>query len=52
MVWTSIVVCVALLVFGCVYSYFKYDQLKDAPEAEGSWFDQGREKNSLLHLWQ
>lgn len=41
MVWTSIFVCLALLVFGCVYSYFKYDELKDQPKAEGSWIDKG-----------
>ncbi len=39
---TSIFVCLGLLVFGCVYSFFKYKDLKDQPEAEGTFFDQGK----------
>ena len=41
MVWVSIVLVLGLLVFGCVYSYFKYDQLKDVSESEGTFFSEG-----------
>ncbi len=48
---TSIFVCLGLLVFGCVYSFFKYKDLKDQPEAEGTFFDQGKRNNGELKVF-
>ncbi len=41
MVWASIVISLALLTACCVYSFFKYQELKDVPDAQNSWFDEG-----------
>ena len=36
MIWTSLVLSVALLTLSCVYCYFKYDSLKSDPESQAS----------------
>lgn len=41
MVWTSLLLAVGLLVVSSVFTFIKYWDLKDVPEAQGSWLDQG-----------
>ena len=36
MIWTSLVLSVALLTLSCVYCFFKYDSLKNDPDSQAS----------------
>eukprot|EP00095_Tigriopus_kingsejongensis_P005861 maker-scaffold38_size502422-snap-gene-1.13 protein:Tk05861 transcript:maker-scaffold38_size502422-snap-gene-1.13-mRNA-1 annotation:"hypothetical protein DAPPUDRAFT_305570" len=40
MVWASLILSVLLLVVSCVFCFWKYWQLKDSPNAGGSWLDE------------
>ena len=50
MIWTSLVLSLALLVLSCVYCYFKYDSLKNDPDSEASITDIGMNE-SLYFIW-
>ena len=43
MIWTSLILSTVLLLLSAVYSFMKYWSLKDVPEADGHWIDQGRD---------
>lgn len=44
MIWASLILATALLLLSAVYCFMKYDSLKDVPEADGQWIDQGTDK--------
>ena len=47
MIWTSLVLSIALLTLSCVYCYFKYDSLKNDPDSQASITEIG---NAIMRL--
>lgn len=49
MVWTSLILSVLLLCVGIVYCYFRYDQLKDNPNLDDSFLNEGFTANLSVY---